>query len=230
MFRRLVAGRSITPGMRRDLNRHSQPQPWSNSSHVFEALFAFRSALDSDSAQGDCDPCSSFYVARQGASQARSVECGTPSGGHARGTLWRPELNSDVLLSLDRPLVYKSGLVTPQANGAHSSRKKRERAAHAFYVQHLAELSDGGADLYGFRRCMSIPRPRITRPNEGDKLTGLQSSRFTSRCTSALRRDKNRKLGANRERTGSGDRFFRQNQPERFAAVAWASEKDCGGR
>jgi hypothetical protein len=163
------------------------------------------------------------YVHRHGASQARLVERAMP-GGHARGMLWRPELNGDVLLSLDRPLVYKSGLVTPQANGAHCSGKKRERATHAFYIQHLTELSDGGANLYGFRRCMSIPRLWIDRPNEGDKLAGLQSSGLTGRCTSAVRRDKNRKLGANRERRGGGDRFFRQNQPERFAAVTGPGE------
>jgi len=73
-----------------------------------------------------------------------------PSG-HARQMLWRPEFNGDVLLSLDRPSVQESGLVTPQANGAHCGRKKRDRAAHVLYIQHLAELSDGGADLYGFR-------------------------------------------------------------------------------
>jgi len=75
------------------------------------------------------------------------------------------------------------------------------------YIQHLAELSDGGANLYGFRRSMSIPRPWITRPNEGDKLTGLQSSGFMRRCRSGLRRDKNRKLRGHRKRRGGGDRF-----------------------
>jgi len=69
----------------------------------------------------------------------------------ARATnTWGPEFNRDVLLSLDRPVVQESGLVTPQANGAHCSRKKRDRAAHELYIQYLAELSDGGADLYGF--------------------------------------------------------------------------------
>src|SRR5713226_785279 len=150
-----------------------------------------------------------------------------PSG-HARQVLWRPECNGDVLLSLDRPSVQEGGLVTPQANGAHCSRKKRDRAAHVLYIQHLAELSDGGADLYGFRRSMSIPRPWITRPNEGDKFTSLQSSRFMSHCRSGLRRNKNRKLRGHGERRGGGDRFFRQNHPERFAAIAWASDKDCG--
>jgi hypothetical protein len=70
--------------------------------------------------------------------------------GHARQILWRQEFNRDVLLSLDRPFVQESGLVMPQANGARCSRKKRDRAAHELYIQHLAELSDGGADLYGF--------------------------------------------------------------------------------
>ena len=64
--------------------------------------------------------------------------------------LWRPEYNGDVLLNLDRSSIQASGFVTPPANGAHSSRKKRVRAAHELYSQHLAELSDGGADLYGF--------------------------------------------------------------------------------
>ena len=60
--------------------------------------------------------------------------------------LWRPEFNGDVLLSLDRLSVQEGGLVTPQANGAHCGRKKRGRAAYLLYIQHLAELSDGGAD------------------------------------------------------------------------------------
>src|SRR6266404_2014419 len=88
-----------------------------------------------------------------------------PSG-RAPQMLWRPEFNGDVLLSLDRPAVQESGLVTPQANGAHGSRKKRGRAAHVPYIQHLAELSDGSADLYGLRRSMSIPRAWITRPTK----------------------------------------------------------------
>jgi hypothetical protein len=78
----------------------------------------------------------------------------------------------------------------PQANGADCSRQKRERTAHAFYVQDLAELSDRGADLYGFRGSMSFTVPGIIRPNEGDELTGLQSSGLTSRLASSLRRDK----------------------------------------
>jgi hypothetical protein len=73
-----------------------------------------------------------------------------PSG-HARQMLWRAEFNGDVLLGLDRLTVQKSWFVTPQANGAHCSRKKRARATHVLYIQHLAVLSDGGADLYGFR-------------------------------------------------------------------------------
>jgi len=70
--------------------------------------------------------------------------------GQARQILRRPEFNGDVLLRLDRPLVQKSRRVTPLANGAHGCRKKRERAAHELYTLDLAELSDGGADLYGF--------------------------------------------------------------------------------
>jgi hypothetical protein len=170
-----------------------------------------------------------FCARRQRVSHALLAMQGLP-GGPARRMSWRPEFDGDVLLSLHGPLVHKSGLVTPQANGADCSRKQSERPAHAFYIQHLAQLANGRADLYRFRPCMSIPRPRIARPNEGDQLTGLQSSRFTSRCTSALRRDKNRKLGGNRERRGRGNRSFRQNQPERFAAVTRASEKDCGRR
>ena len=96
------------------------------------------------------------------------------------------------------------------------------------YIQHLTELSNGGADLYGFRRSMSIPRPWIARPNEGDKLTGFQSGGFMSHYGSRVRRNKNGKLRGHRKRRGGGDRFFRQNQPEWFAAVAWASDKDCG--
>jgi hypothetical protein len=70
--------------------------------------------------------------------------------GHVRQILWRQEFNRNVLLSLHRPFVQESGLVTPQANGAHCSRKKGDRAAHELYIQHLAERSDGGADPYGF--------------------------------------------------------------------------------
>jgi hypothetical protein len=94
----------------------------------------------------------------------------------------------------------------------------------------LAELSDGGADLYGFRQSISIPRPWITRPNEGDKLTGLQPRGFMRGCRSRLRRNKNRELRGHRKRRGGGDRFFRENQRERLAAVAWTSDKDCGKR
>src|ERR1700722_8464346 len=149
---------------------------------------------------------------------------------HVRQIRWRQEFNRDVLLSLDRPFVQESGLVTPQAKGAHSSRKKSDRAAHKLYIQHLAELSDSGADLYGFWRSISTPRPWITRPNEGDKFTSLQSIGFMSHCRSGLRNNKNRKLRGHRERRGGGDRFFRQSQPERFAAIAWAPDKDCGRR
>src|ERR1700686_2841737 len=126
--------------------------------------------------------------------------------GRVRQILWRPEFNRDVLLGLDRPFVQESGLVTPQANGANCSGKKRDRAAHELYIQHLAELSDGGADLYGFCRSISIPRPWIARPNVGDKLTSLQSRGFISHCRSGLWSNKNRKLRLHRERRGGGDR------------------------
>ena len=150
--------------------------------------------------------------------------------GHVRQILWRSEFNRDVLLSLDRPFVQESGLVTPQANGAHCGRKKGGRAAHELYILHLAEHSDGGAHLYRFRRSMSIPRPWITRPDEGDEFTSLQSSWSMSHCSSGLRNNKNRKLRGHRERRGGGDRFFRQSQPERLAAIARASDQDCGRR
>ena len=150
--------------------------------------------------------------------------------GDVRKILWRAKFDGDVLLSLDWLFVQESGLVTPQANSAPGRRKKRGRAAHELYIQHLAEFSDGGADLYGFCRSISLPRPWITRPNEGEKLAGLQSSGSTSRCISGLRRNKNRKLRGHRKRKGGGDRFFRESQPERFAAVAWASDKDCRRR
>ena len=67
--------------------------------------------------------------------------------GRVRQILWRQEFNRDVLLSLDRLVVHESGLVAPQSNGARCSREKRDRAAHELYIQHLAERSDGGADL-----------------------------------------------------------------------------------
>ena len=57
-----------------------------------------------------------------------------PLGGmlpaYLRQILWRLEFNRDVLLNLDRPFVQEGGPVTPLANGAHGSRKKRFRAAH----------------------------------------------------------------------------------------------------
>ena len=150
--------------------------------------------------------------------------------GHMRQVPWRPEFNRDVLLSLDRSSVQESGHVTPPANGARCSRKKRDRTAHELYIQHLTELSDGGADLYGFCRSVSIPRPCIARPNVGDKLTSLQPGGLMSHCRSGLRRNKNRQLRGHRKRRGGGDRFFRESQPERFAAVAWAIDKNCGRR
>ena len=149
---------------------------------------------------------------------------------HLRQILWRPEFNRDVLLNLDGPFVQESGPVTPQANGTHGGWKKRDRAAHELYIQHLAERSDGGADPYGFCRPIAIPRPWITRPNEEGKLTSLQASGFTSHCMSRLRRNKNGKLRGHRERRGGGDRLFRESYAERFAAMGWGSDKDCGGR
>lgn len=149
---------------------------------------------------------------------------------YPRQILWRLEFNRDVLLNLDRPFVQESGLETPQANGVHRSRKKKGRAAYKLYIQHLAKLPDRGADLDGFCRSMSIPRLGITRPNEEDKLTSLQSYCFMSRCRSGLRRDKNRKFRGHRERRGGGNRFFRESHPKRFAAIGWGSDKDGGGR
>jgi len=147
-----------------------------------------------------------------------------------RQILWRLEFNRDVLSGLNRLIVQESGVVTPLANGAHCSRKKRGRAAQALYIQYLAELSDGGADLYGFGRSVPIPRPWIARPNVGDKLTSLQPSGLMSYCSSGLRRNKNRELRGDREHRGGGDRFFRESQPERLAAFGWGSDKDCGRR
>src|ERR1700745_2446343 len=134
-----------------------------------------------------------------------------------RQILWRLEFNRDVLSSLNRLIVQESGVVTPLANGAHCSRKKRGRAAQALYSQYVAELSDGGADLYGFGRSVPIPRTWIARPNVGDKLTSLQPSGLMSYCSCGLRR-------------GGGDRFFRESQPEQLAAFGWGSDKDCGRR
>ena len=149
---------------------------------------------------------------------------------HPRQILWRPEFNRDVLLNLDRPFVQESGPETPQANGVQRSGKKKDRAAYKLYIQHLAKLPDGGADLDGFCRSMTIRRLGITRPNEEDKLTSLQSYSFMSRCRSGLRRDKNRKFRGHREGRGGGDRFFRESHPERFAAIGWGCDKDGGGR
>ena len=108
-----------------------------------------------------------------------------------RKILWRLEFNRDVLLSLDRPFVQESGLVAPLPNGAYCSRKKRGRAAQALYIQYLAELSDGGADLYGFGRSEPIPRLWIAKPNVGDKLTSLQPSVLASHSRSGLGMDQN---------------------------------------
>jgi hypothetical protein len=141
-----------------------------------------------------------------------------------------PEFNRDVLLGLDGPFVQESGLVTPHANGAHRSRKKRDRAAHGRDVHHLAVLSDCGADLYGFCQSVSMPRPWVARLNVGDKLTSLQSSGLMSHCRSRLRRNKNRESRGNREPRGDSDPFFRENQPGRLAAFGWGSDKDRGRR
>src|ERR1700741_2118574 len=150
--------------------------------------------------------------------------------GHMRQMLWRPEFNRDVLLSLNRSSVQESGLVAPLANGAHCSRKKRGRAAQALYIQYLAELSDGGADLYGFGRSEPIPRLWIAKPNIGDKLTSLQPTGLASHSRSVLGMDQNGELRGNRERRRGGDRFFRESHPERFAPFGWGSNKDYGRR
>jgi hypothetical protein len=136
------------------------------------------------------------------------------------------EFNRDVLLSFDGPFVQESGLITPHANGVHGSGKKRNRAGHGRDVHHLAELSDGGTDLYGFFHSVPMLRPWIPRLNVGDKLTSLQSSRLMSHCRSGLRENKNRKLRGNRERRGDCDQFFRKKQPGRFPAFGWGSDKD----
>jgi hypothetical protein len=116
----------------------------------------------------------------------------------------------------------------PLANGARRSTKKRTRAAHELYTQHLAKLPDGGANLHGFCRTISIPRSWIARPRVGDKLTNLQPCRIMSRSRPGLRRYKNRKLRSHRERRGRGDRFLGEGHPERLAALGWDANKDYG--
>src|ERR1700740_2580913 len=106
-----------------------------------------------------------------------------------RQILWRLEFNRDVLSGLNRLIVQEVWVVTPLGNGAHCSRKKRGRAAQALYIQYLAELSDGGADLYGFGRSVPIPRAWIARPNVGDKLTRLQPSGLMRGFRSGLGRN-----------------------------------------
>jgi hypothetical protein len=149
---------------------------------------------------------------------------------HLRQVLRRPEFNRDVLLNLDRPFVQESRPVTPQANGAHCGRKKRNRSAHELYILHVAGLSDRGSDLYRFCRSISIPRHWIPRPNEEDKLTSLQPSRSMSLCGSGLRRNKNGKFRGHCDRRRRRDRFFRESHPEWFASVGRGSDKDCGRR
>src|SRR5580704_6714714 len=149
---------------------------------------------------------------------------------HLRQILRRPEFNRDVLLNLDRPFVQESRPVTPQANGAHCGRKKRNRSAHELYILHVAGLSDRGSDLYRFCRSISIPRHWIPRPNEEDKLTSLQPSRSMSLCGPGLRRNKNGKFRGHCDRRRRRDRFFRESHPEWFASVGRGSDKDCGRR
>ena len=146
--------------------------------------------------------------------------------GQVRQELRGPEFNRNVLLSLDRSFVQEGGFETPEANGGYCTGKKSDWASHKRHILHLTELSDGSANLYGFWRTISIPRPRITRPNERDKFTGLQSRGLVSYGDSRLRRNKNRELRGNRERRGSGDRFFPEHHPERFTAFGWDSDKN----
>lgn len=108
-----------------------------------------------------------------------------------RQILRRAEFNGDVLLNRDGPFVQESGLVTPQANGVHRSGKKGSRAAQELDIQHLAQLSDRGADPNDFCCSIAIPLPRVAGPDEGDKLAGLQSGRFISRLRSGIRRNQN---------------------------------------
>src|SRR5579864_7110555 len=142
-----------------------------------------------------------------------------------RKMLGRLEFNRDVLLSLDRPFVQESGFVAPLANGSRCSRKKRPRAAQELYIQNLAELSNDGADLYGFCRSISIPQLWIARPNIGDKFTSLQPRGLKSHSRSGLGMDQNGKLRGNRERRRGGDRLFRESQPERLASFGWGSNE-----
>jgi len=63
------------------------------------------------------------------------------------------------------------------------------------------------ADLYGLRRSMSIPG-LITRPNEGDKLTGLH--RRVDEPVQVRLRETGQKVARTSQTKRSGDRFLRK--------------------
>lgn len=146
-----------------------------------------------------------------------------------RQMLRRAEFNGDVLLNRDRPFVQECGPVTPLANRVDCCRKHRGRAAQKLYILHLARCPDGGANLDGFRQCISIAGPGITGPDEGDKFPCLQASGAMSRRRSPLRRDEDRKFRSHGQRRGGGNWFLREVHPERFAAIGGRGDQDCGG-
>ena len=88
------------------------------------------------------------------------------------------EFDGDVVLGLDGLAVEEGGFVAPLADGGAGGGKEIVRAAEVLYVQDLAEISDGDAELYGFRRGVAVAWAWIAGPNEGDELTGLQASGF----------------------------------------------------
>ena len=94
---------------------------------------------------------------------------------HLGQILRRAEFNGDVLLNRDGLFVQKGGPVTPQTDGVPRSGKESGRATQELDIQNFAKLADGGADPNGFRRSIAIPLPRVSRPDEGNKITRLQS-------------------------------------------------------
>ena len=112
----------------------------------------------------------------------------------AREVLRRAEFDGDVLLGWDGALVDESGLVAPLEDGLGGCGKERLRAADELGIQHLTELSDGGTDLYGFRRRIAVARLGVSGPNEGKQFAGLQSRGLMGRDKAWFRRNKNGEL------------------------------------
>ena len=152
-----------------------------------------------------------------------------PSG-HARQMLWRPECNGDVLLSLDRPAVQESGVVTPQ--GEWRSLQQEEEKPSRSRALHPAL----GRALRWWCEPLRFPTIHVDPPaldNQAKRRRQahrLAIERVYAPVPVRAQERQEQKVAWSSQTKRRRRSVFRENQAERFAAVARASDKDCGGR